>query len=129
MDKSFAPNFRSSIHYYNVNHSKLRQEQKVQAILSQVEDMKALMGRNIKLSMQRAGNLERLVKKSQEMEADIEVFRRRSKMVRKRKQRKYYRVYATLIFMVATVVYLITALACGWKLQCHATIQDAQNGN
>jgi hypothetical protein len=119
MDKSFAPNFRSAIHYYNVNHSKLSQDEKVGGIMSQVEDMKAVMGRNIRLSMQRAGNLERMLKKSEEMEMETEIFRRRTKRVRQRKQRNYYRVYGSLVAIVATIVYLITAFACGWKLQCH----------
>ena len=127
MDKSFAPNFRSAIHYYNVNHSKLSQEEKVREIMTQVEDMKTIMGRNIKLSLLRAGNLERMLKKSEEMEIETEIFRRNTKNVRKRKQRKYYRVYGTLVIMVAAIVYLITAFACGWKLQCHAMIEGASN--
>ena len=91
-------------------------------MMAQVEDMKVVMGRNIQLSMRRAANLERMLQKSEDLEVDVQVFYKKAKDVKKRKQRKYYRVYATMVAMVFAVVYLIVAAACGWKLECHAQI-------
>ena len=118
MDKSFAPTFRSSLHYYNVNHGTLRQDEKVAKLMAQVEDMKVVMGRNIQLSMRRAGNLERLAGMSQSLEVETQVFYKTSKVAKKRRQRTYYRVYATLLVMALVVLYLIMAAACGWSLKC-----------
>jgi len=122
MDKSFAPNFRTALHYYNVNHSKLCQEEKVCKILAQVEDMKDVMGRNIQLSMQRAGNLEKMLKKSEEMEVETQVFYKKSKVNKKRQQRKYWRVYTTIGFIGVAIAYLLLVCVCGWKLDCKAKL-------
>lgn len=124
MDKAFAPNFRSALHYYTTNHSKLCQEEKVRALMAQVEDMKEVMGRNIQLSMRRAANLERMLQKSEDLEAETQVFYRRSKMAKRRRQRKYYRVYATLVLMVVGIVYMILAAACGWRLNCQSSLSE-----
>ena len=122
MDKAFAPNFRSALHYYNVNHDKLRQDDKVTKMMAQMETMKNVMGRNVQMSMRRAGNLERMVQKSEDLEADVQVFYKKAKDVKKRKQRKYYRVYAAMAAMVFLLVYLLVAAACGWTLSCHEKI-------
>lgn len=122
MDKSFAPNFRTALHYYNVNHGKLCKEEKVSKLFAQVEDMKDVMGRNIRLSMQRAGNLEKMLKVSEEMEAETQVFYKKSKVNKKRRQRKHGRVYMTIGFMGVAVVYLLLVCICGWKLDCKANL-------
>lgn len=124
MDKAFAPNFRSALHYYNVNHNNLRQDEKVTKMMAQIEDMKNIMGRNVQMSMRRAGNLERMVQKSEDLEADVQVFYKKAKDVKRRKKQKYYRVYATLVAMVFFAIYLIVAAACGWKLECHEKITE-----
>lgn len=118
MDKKFAPNFRSALHYYNINHSTLRQDDKVTAMMAQVEDMKDVMGRSIQLSMRRAANLERMLQKTDEMEADIQVFYKKAKVIKKRKKKQYYRVYAAMAAMFFFFVYLMMAAACGFKLEC-----------
>jgi Synaptobrevin len=91
-DKTFAPNFRSVIHYYNSNHSKLRQEDKVRALMTKVEDMKAVMGRNIEMSMIRASKLEGMIEKTEEMQTATQVFYKKSKVLKKTRVRKLYRV-------------------------------------
>jgi Synaptobrevin len=120
MDKKFSPYFRSTVHYYNVNHGKLRQEEKVTKLLAQVEDMKEIMGRNIQLSMRRAANMEKLVGISESLELDTEVFYKRAKTDLKRRQRKYFRVYLTMVVMALTVLYMILVGVCGWSLDCKA---------
>lgn len=123
MDKSFAPNFRSALHYYNVNHGTLKQEDKVKALMAKVEDMKDVMGRNIQLSMKRAGNLERMLSKSDDLQVDVQVFFRNSKKIKRSRQRKYWRVYATIVAVFFCVVYLLVALACGFKMHCGSSIE------
>ncbi|CAB9524216.1 Vesicle-associated membrane protein 7 [Seminavis robusta] len=128
MDKTFAPNFRSSIHYYNTNHTQLLQDDKIKSLMTAVEDMKVVMGRNIQLSMQRAGNLEKMIRQSEEMEDRTQVFYKKAKVAKRRRIRKLYRVYATLGLMLLTLLYLIMAVACGWKLQCGPQQQQSGGG-
>jgi Synaptobrevin len=117
-DKGFAPNFRSTIHYYNSNHSKLRQDDKVRALMTKVEDMKAVMGRNIELSLLRAAKLEDMIEKSEDLQGQTQVFYKRAKVVKKQRIRKLYRVYFTLAAVIVGVVYLMMVPLCGWLLQC-----------
>lgn len=118
MDKSFAPTFRTTMHYYNINQSKLAREEKVTRLMAQVEDMTVVMNRNINLLFQRGGNLEKMLRKSEDMEVDCQVFKKKARSVKKRKERKFYRVYAVLILMVLALFYIIMAAACGWQLNC-----------
>jgi len=121
MDKAFAPNFRSALHYYNVNHCKLVQDDKVRALMAQVEDMKVVMGRNIQLSLRRAANLEQMLQKSDDLKEDTQVFYKASKVKKRQRQKRYFRVYATVMVMVISLVYLIVTAACGWTLSsCRA---------
>jgi Synaptobrevin len=118
LDKTFAPNFRSAIHYYNSNHSKLRQDDKIRALTAKVEDMKAVMGRNIELSLQRAAKLESMIEKTDEMQMATQVFYKKAKVVKKQRVRKLYRVYITLAAVVVGLLYFLLVPYCGWLLQC-----------
>ena len=129
MDKSFAPTFRSTLHYYNINQSTLRQDDKVTKLMAQVEDMKAVMGRNIQLSMRRAANLEKLSGISQSLEEDVQVFYKKSKVAKRNRQRKYYRVYAAMVLMILLVIYFVMAAICGWSLNCVAKFSGNDGGN
>lgn len=88
--------------------------------------MKVVMGRNIQLSMRRAGNLENLAGISQSLEVETQVFYKKANVAKKRKQRKYYRVYATLVVVGLAVVYMMLAAACGWSLNCKARLGSSE---
>lgn len=118
MDKAFAPNFRSVIHYYNSNHSKLRQDDKIRSLMTKVEDMKSVMGRNIELSLQRAARLEDMIEKSEDLQSQTQVFYKRAKVVKKQRIRKLYRVYFTLAAVVVGLIYFLMVPSCGWLLKC-----------
>ena len=95
----------------------------MKALMAKVEDMKDVMGRNIQLSMKRAGNLERMLSKSDDLQVDVQVFFRNSKKIKRSRQRKYWRVYATIVAVFFCVVYLLVALACGFKMHCGSSIE------
>ena len=116
MDKQFAPNIRTALHYYNINHQKLTQEQKVKKVLTKIESMKEILGQNIQLVLRQTVNLEKMVQKSEKAKESSLVFKKKAAQVR-RKLWLQNNVYC-VILMIAVVMftYMMMALFCGFRL-------------
>lgn len=117
LDKNFSPTVRSAVHYHNVNHKSIAQEERVQRLLAKVENMQKVMGRNIDLLLERGDNLEKMQRKSEQMEKDVAVFKKRSVVLRRKTQRKYYFSVIMLSIIVFAIIYLSTIGICGAGFQ------------
>jgi vesicle-associated membrane protein 7 len=121
MDKEFGATVRSTMHYYNINHKRLSRDQQVERLLAQVEDMKSVLGRNLHLLLEREGKLDRLVEKSETAKRDSMVFKKRSILLKKQNQQRYYKFYALLTGLILAVIYTILIAYCGFRFQyCRA---------
>lgn len=116
LDKDFGPHLRSAMHYYNSNSERLRREAKVENLVKQIESMKAVMGRNINLALEREGNLHKLVEKSDQTRRDSLVFKKRGEHLTKImlwQNMKYSFFLGGLAF---GLVWLFVSCMCGLNL-------------
>eukprot|EP00545_Synedropsis_sp_CCMP1620_P003447 CAMPEP_0119009956 /NCGR_PEP_ID=MMETSP1176-20130426/4702_1 /TAXON_ID=265551 /ORGANISM="Synedropsis recta cf, Strain CCMP1620" /LENGTH=267 /DNA_ID=CAMNT_0006962541 /DNA_START=67 /DNA_END=870 /DNA_ORIENTATION=- len=113
--KKFLPSLRSKMHYFNVNHTKLARDAKVQTLLNKIEDMKSVLDSNIRLVLRnQEEQLDEMVERSSEMKRESVVFKKRADILlqsNKRKQKMRCFVYG--IFGVACF-YLLLAAGCGF---------------
>jgi len=113
MDKNFAPSMRSSMHYHNINHKELRQEEKVTRLLAQVSDLRDVMGRNLSLILKRGEKFDGILARSDALNADAAVFRKKSRQAKRAMQRKYYFWYVVFAVIFVFFLYVVTAGICG----------------
>jgi hypothetical protein len=137
LDKDFSPTVRSCMHHHNINHKSIAQEERVINLMAKVDNMKHVMGTNIHLMLERSDALEELVDKSETLEEDAAVFRRKSTVVRRRHQRKFWfkRMVLAALFLIgfSMFLYVTTVAFCGARLQyCtrkHYNEEDYENYN
>jgi len=130
LDKNFSPNMRSAMHYHNVNHKKLRQEEKVTRLLVQVSDIRDVMGRNLNMILERGEKFDGILARSDKLNADASVFRKKSRQAKRAMQRKYY--FWTVIFTAVfiTFLYIVTAGVCGAGFnRCKSSQQQSGGEN
>jgi len=120
MEKTFRPNMSQAMHHYNINHDKMAQEPKIRELESQLSDLKQVLGRNMNLLLERGENLDRMMERSEALEADAQVFRKKSKVMLKTMRLKYYKtvlIYAGLVgLVVAVIVCTVLTRVCGIDL-------------
>jgi vesicle-associated membrane protein 7 len=113
MEKKFMPILRSAVHYHNVNAAKISQDKHVQTAVAKVEDMKVVMGRNLNLLMERGENIDALASKSDHLQEDASVFKRKSSRMRNKMRRKWICMMAILAAIMLVLLYLIVIGFCG----------------
>ena len=96
MDKEFSPNLRSAMHYYNVNCDKLSRNQEISNLLAKLDDMKDVLGRNIKLMLDRGERIDDLRVVSAKAQQESIVFKRKSNRLKKQERLKLIRWYLLL---------------------------------
>ena len=130
LDKNFAPTLRSSMHYHNIHHNELRQDEKVTRLLSQVSNIHDVMGRNLNLMLERGEKFEGILERSENLNADAAVFRKQSRQAKRAMQRKYYFYYVVLAAIIAFFIYLVTAGICGPGLErCRSAVANSGSGS
>jgi vesicle-associated membrane protein 7 len=117
LDKDFKPTVRAAVHYHNVNHKSLAQEERVQKLNAKICNLQQIMGRNIDLLLERGENLDDLLVKSEGLEKDAAVFKKKSVVIRRRTQRKYYFWMGIYISIGIVFVYMFTVGVCGEGFQ------------
>ena len=134
LDKIFKPNMRSAMHYYNINHQSLAREESVQKVMAKVQDLKEVMNRNINLLLERGENLDALLDKSDLLQEDAKVFKKKSRVMLRQQQRKYYVRIFIIVCIVAVLSFLASIGICGVGYKyCRAKVDDykgnANSGN
>eukprot|EP00527_Entomoneis_sp_CCMP2396_P005506 CAMPEP_0198144094 /NCGR_PEP_ID=MMETSP1443-20131203/12969_1 /TAXON_ID=186043 /ORGANISM="Entomoneis sp., Strain CCMP2396" /LENGTH=270 /DNA_ID=CAMNT_0043807437 /DNA_START=85 /DNA_END=897 /DNA_ORIENTATION=- len=131
MENTFQPNLRSSMHHYNVNHDQISKEAKVKKLESQLQDFKKVMGVNINLLMERGESLDSMVHRSEELEVEAQVFRKRSAIILRRTKKKYYKTVLIYVGLAALVIGVVALLAmfrvCGIDLSYCRGESDGDN--
>ena len=117
LDKIFKPNMRSAMHYYNTNHKSLAREESVQKVMAKVQDLKEVMNRNMNLLLERGENLEALLDKSNFLQEDAKVFKKKSRVLLRTQQRKYFVQIFILVCIVAGLSLLASIGICGVGLK------------
>jgi hypothetical protein len=116
LDKDFGPHLRSAMHYYNSNSERLRREAKVENLAKQIESMKAVMGRNINLALERGENLNKLVEKSDQTRRDSLVFKKRGEHLKKTMMWQNMKYSFFLGGLAFGLVWLFVSCMCGLNL-------------
>ena len=118
------------MHYHNIHHNELRQDEKVTRLLSQVSNIHDVMGRNLNLMLERGEKFEGILARSENLNADAAVFRKRSRQARRTMQRRYYFWYVVFAAIIAFFIYLVTAGICGAGLErCRSAAANGGGGN
>lgn len=125
MEKTFRPNMRTAMHYYNVNHESISQEPKVAQLVAQVQGLTDIMGRNLNLLLERGDNIEAMAVQSGELEHDAQVFYKKSKVLKRHYKWLHYKTTllraGIVTAIVATIGGLLFIQICGIDLsKCRA---------
>ena len=115
--KNFSPSLRSAQHYHNINHKQLSRDTKVQALMSQVDDFKSVMGRNINILMQNQQHVSSLMIMSEDMQQDAQIFKKRSTQLKRKKQNKWLFVSLCSCGVVMILIYITVVCVCGPRLE------------
>mmetsp|Transcript_15636 Transcript_15636/g.31762 ORF Transcript_15636/g.31762 Transcript_15636/m.31762 type:complete len:327 (+) Transcript_15636:114-1094(+) len=75
MDKSFRIELGKLLHFYNENRGSMIRNDKVNILLTKADDLKLVLGRNIKMTLARENKLNALVDQSEEMLSETKVTR------------------------------------------------------
>ena len=73
MDKTFRRELGKLLYFYNENRGKMVRQDKVDALLTNMDDLKVVLGRNITMVLEREKRLDMLVEQSEEMLSDTKV--------------------------------------------------------
>lgn len=116
LDKDFRPSMRTTLDYYNKNANTLSRDQKINALIAQVEDMKSLLGRNITLLLERETRIDRLVESSNQARRDSLLFKRQSLRMKREMRNKSYKLWFLIagIFLLLFLILLFTGIKNGW---------------
>ena len=130
-NRNFSPSLRSAIHYHNINHKQLSRDAKVQGLLTQVEDFKKLMGRNMNVLMENQKSISSLMIMSESMEQDAQVFKKRSTQLQRKKSRKFFCVSLCSFVVVLILIYITVLSICGPRFEyCRGpNMYDNRNNN
>jgi vesicle-associated membrane protein 7 len=117
LDKDFKPVLRSTMHHYNVHRKDiLRQENgQIDHLLTQVEDLKGVLGRNLNLLLERDQHIDSLMHKASQARQDSMIFKKSSVKVKRHVAMKAYKMWFLICFSVFTFLYLIIISACGFN--------------
>ena len=113
MEKDFAPNMRTSMHYYNTNQTRLSRDEEINRLLTKVEDLKAVLGKNLTLLLEREEKLESLVQKSEQTRIDSMVFKKRTKQVRRQNFIQSNKLTIMIVVGALMLIYIIVTAKCG----------------
>jgi vesicle-associated membrane protein 7 len=117
MNKAFTPNLRTAIHYHNINKTKLAADEKVQSLLVKIEPLKQTMGRNIRMILESSEKFDTLLDKSQTLNEDASIFRRKSDALKRKNKRKNLLLGAGLTLLLVILLMLGLIGFCGTGLQ------------
>jgi Synaptobrevin len=129
MQKVFEPTIRSHMHHHNMNAKKLAYDSKVLQIQTQVVSVESAMGRNLDLLVRRGNALEKLHRQSVSLEQDAAIFKKKSKVLKRTQQQKYYCVSAGCLVVLLFVSYVLVVTFCGIGLTHCRPDDDDDEGN
>ena len=129
LDGTFKPNMRSAMHYHNTNHNALAREESVQKVMAKVQDLQVVMNRNINLLLERGEQLDTLLNRSDLLQEDAKVFKKKSRVMLRQQKRRYYARIVTIVCIVAGLSFLASIGICGVGFKyCRAKFNDSSSG-
>ena len=116
LDKEFRPKMRSALDYYNTNAKTLSRDTKINALMSQVEDMRTVLGRNLQLLIDREVRIDRLVEKSQQTRRDSLVFMQKSIRLKREARNKSMKLSLLIggSFLLLVLIFIFRGIKQGW---------------
>jgi len=89
----------------------------INKVKHEINETKQIMVKNIDKMLERGDKIEILVEKTAELNTTTESFRNQAKIVKKKEQRKHWKLCCIIIFVFLAVAYLVAALICGPTLE------------
>ena len=129
LTNNFSPTMRSSMHYHNIHAKEIRQDDKVKALLIRTENIRTVMGRNLNMILERGEKFNTLLSKSEALNKDAQVFKKKSKQAKNMMQRKYYFWYAICALVLAVFLYMTVVSTCGIRLEYCRTASNSNSNN
>lgn len=130
MDQNFAPMIRSGMHYHNINHNEIKQDEKVKQLLAKVENLRDVMGRNIHMLLQRGEKFDTILAKSDQLNADAQIFKKNANRTKQILCRKYYFTFAVFSFIILALLYMALVGVCSFDLsRCKSNGQNNSYNN
>jgi len=107
MDKEFSPSMLSLMHAFNSNtysFDEFDPRFRVKKLNAQIQDLSELMGYNISILLQRGENIESLMDKSEKLENDVKVFKKKTKKLNVTVSRKSMKLSLILGGVVVGII-------------------------
>mmetsp|Transcript_9354 Transcript_9354/g.20040 ORF Transcript_9354/g.20040 Transcript_9354/m.20040 type:complete len:296 (+) Transcript_9354:218-1105(+) len=125
MNKAFGPSIEKLSHHYNTNRSSMATDDRLVQLTAKIDDLKDVIGSNISMMMSRGENLSQLAVKSEQLEADASVFKKRSTTLKRKMWWEYVKANSVLICVAAVTLFFLSFLVCGvgWG-RCIAKDED-----
>lgn len=117
MDKKFRKELEKLMYFYNENREKMVRQDKVVDLMNKVDDLKDVLGKNIKMVLEREVRLVELVERSEDMLEDTKVFTKRSAKFNTRQKRDYNSYYIIGFLFGVLVLYLFVGDICGYTFE------------
>merc|ERR1712062_338409 len=93
-------------------------DSKLYEINSEIESTKNTVLESIEKVLDRGEKIELLVHKSDQLDDQARKFNRHSKKLKNRMMWKNIKMTLLLVLLLLVVVWLISSMICGWKVQC-----------
>eukprot|EP00592_Proboscia_alata_P020555 CAMPEP_0194417394 /NCGR_PEP_ID=MMETSP0176-20130528/16487_1 /TAXON_ID=216777 /ORGANISM="Proboscia alata, Strain PI-D3" /LENGTH=249 /DNA_ID=CAMNT_0039223271 /DNA_START=174 /DNA_END=919 /DNA_ORIENTATION=+ len=85
MEKTFTREISSLMHFYNTHPNEgLSSEKSAEIMTAKVDDLKSVLGSNIRLMLKRESNIEALMQKTEQMEIEANIFTKNTQLARKK---------------------------------------------
>ena len=122
MNNAFAPNIGKLSYHYNTNRGDMETDQRILKLTSQMEDLKKVMGHNINMIMDRGDSLDILATKSDQLEHDASVFKKRTRTLKHKVWWDYFKSNLIYIALAFALFLLLSFMMCGfgWS-RCRAS--------
>jgi hypothetical protein len=115
LDKDFKPLLRTAMDYYSTNHKSLGRDVKINGMLTRVEDMKSVLGRNLHLLLERDQKLQSLVEKSEQTRRDSLIFKKKTVKLKNHHKLQSYKLGFLIAGAFVLILYTILVGNCGFK--------------
>ena len=89
MEKTFTQEISSLMHFYNTHPNEgLSSEKSAEIMTAKVDDLKSVLGSNIRLMLKRESNIEALMQKTEQMKIEANIFTKNTQLARKKVEMK-----------------------------------------
>mmetsp|Transcript_72935 Transcript_72935/g.89458 ORF Transcript_72935/g.89458 Transcript_72935/m.89458 type:complete len:300 (+) Transcript_72935:29-928(+) len=114
-NKMYGTNLKTKMDLRRQAPKYINKNSQINNVINQIEQVKQTVKENIEMVIDRGEDMALLHDKSQSLMDDSVSFRNKSRQIRYQYCKDLYKQRCVLIFIIIFVVYLLSAMICGWR--------------